>query len=178
VADEDRWLPPRAPGAGPPPRYVPGEPEEAPTAARPAPAAAAPAAAPARPPRAAGPASRDIPATAAMVLAILSLGLLVFSIGVGFWLTLPLSGLSWYLGKRARERVDAGEGRTGRSQAQAGYVLGVAGVVLGTIAAVGWIVSIAVLGYDPQDLQRDLQHQLDRNAGQALILAARVHLGR
>jgi hypothetical protein len=193
VADEETqrcgWLPPRAPGAADPPHYERGadavprwqapaerseRPVSEPVAPATPPARPAPPSGPRRPVLAGGPAQRDVGATAAVTIAIVSLALLLLSIGAGFWLTLPLSGLALHLGRRARERA-AGE-RHG--QANAGIVLGMVGVVLGLIAAIGWIVAIIVLGYGPQDLQRDLQRELDRQSREALILAARALLGR
>jgi hypothetical protein len=191
VADEETqrggWLPPRAPGAADPPHYArggdpaprwqaPAERSERPVAGPPAaaPAPAEPSPGPRRPVLAGGPPRRDVGATVAVTLAIISLALLLLSIGAGFWLTLPLSGLALHLGRRARERA-AGEGH---GQANAGIVLGMVGVVLGLIAAIGWIIAIVVLGYGPQDLQRDLQREHDRQSREALILAARALLGR
>jgi hypothetical protein len=199
VADEENgrggWLPPRAPGAEEPPRYEPGEsgtprwqppaPDAEPSrwvategwSRPPAGETPAPTAPERRPTFTTDQAHRDIAGTSAMTLAIISLALLVFSIGVGFWLTLPLSGLAMYLGRRARARGDAAQVRAGRSQAHAGHVLGVVGVVLGVIAAVGWIVASS-LGYSPADLQHDLQRELDQQTGEAIVLAARALIGR
>jgi len=178
------WLPPRAPGGQEPPRYEPGaarrEPSPEPAgdarASRWTPPTEAPE--PDAPPAfVAGRGSRDVMATAALSIAVLGLGLLVLSAGLGFVITLPCSGLAWHLGRRARARADRMEARGGRRQAHVGYILGVVGVVLGLVAAVGWIVAMA-LGVDPQELQRDLERQADPNARQALVVAARALLGR
>jgi hypothetical protein len=187
------WLPPRAPGAADPPRYEPGgpgtprwQPPPAPSDWTPAePTAAAepePARAPAptaasrgeRPVFVAGAGQRDAGATIAVTIAIIALALLLLSIGAGFWLTLPLSGLALHLGRRARDRAQV----DGRRQANAGMVLGMVGVVLGLLAAIGWIVAIIVLGYGPSDLQHDLQRELDRQSREAFIHAARALFGR
>ncbi|MEA2279575.1 MAG: hypothetical protein QOK21_182 [Solirubrobacteraceae bacterium] len=189
MADEDTqrgsWLPPRAPGAADPPHYergaaaaprwqAPAERSERVAAEPLEPAPTEPSPGRRQPVVVAGPAQRDLGATVAVTIAIISLALLVLSIGAGFWLTLPLSGLALHLGRRARERA-AGEAH---GQANAVIVLGMVGVVLGLLAAVGWIVAILVLGYGPSDLQHDLQRELDRQSQQALIHAARTMFGR
>jgi hypothetical protein len=194
VPDEDTprggWLPPRAPGAADPPRYEPGAegaprwqpparpsqwtPAEPAEPVEPPASASAPAARDERPVFVAGPAQRDVGATMAVTLAIIALGLLMLSIGAGFWLTLPLSGIALHLGRRARDRAAT----DGRGKANAGMVLGMVGVVLGLLAAIGWIVAIIVLGYGPSDLQHDLQRELDRQSREAFIYAARALLGR
>jgi hypothetical protein len=199
VPEEDTprggWLPPRAPGAADPPRYEPGregaprwQPPPAPSDWTPAePAAepeaeAEPARAPAptaaprgeRPVFVTGAGQRDAGATVAVTLAIIALALLLLSIGAGFWLTLPLSGIALHLGRRARDRAQV----DGRSQANAGMVLGMVGVVLGLLAAIGWIVAIIFLGYGPSDLQHDLQRELDRQSREAFIHAALALFGR
>jgi hypothetical protein len=197
VPEEDTprggWLPPRAPGAADPPRYEPGregaprwQPPPAPSDWTPAEPAAEPepetdrAPAPTAAPRGERPVfvpaagQRDAGATVAVTIAIIALALLLLSIGAGFWLTLPLSGLALQLGRRARDRSQV----EGRSQANAGMVLGMVGVVLGLLAAIGWIIAIIFLGYGPSDLQHDLQRELDRQSREAFIHAARALLGR
>lgn len=163
----DGWLPPRAPGPrapGPPPAPRAWEPPPAPPRPRPE----------AEPPRFVnGGGGRDVMTAAALTVGILGIGLLVLTAGLGFAITLPCSGVAWYLGSRARLRAElAGDEAAGR-RARTGRAIGVAGVVLGVIAAVGWIVAMT-LGVDPQALQRDLERQADPSHRQALVEAARA----
>jgi hypothetical protein len=76
-------------------------------------------------------------ATAALALGAGGLGLLFFSAGMLFFLTIPASLAGWILGAQAKRR------ELGRDQANVAVVIGVVGVVLGVIAAVVWIVLIA-----------------------------------
>ena len=70
-----------------------------------------------------------------------SLGLLFFSAGLLFFLTLPASIVAWVLGRRAK-RLE-----TGRDQANVAVIIAIAGVVLGVIAGIVWIVLVATGEY-------------------------------
>jgi hypothetical protein len=76
-------------------------------------------------------------ATAALALGAGGLGLLFFSAGMLFFLTIPASLAGWILGAQAKRR------ELGRDQANVAVVIGIVGVALGVIAAVVWIVLIA-----------------------------------
>jgi hypothetical protein len=197
MADEatsSGWLPPRAPGGRPPPAFEMVTPEApAPGAARaPAPlppglapvGAAAATRAPARAPsaprtafeRGRPPATNRLAVTS-VVLGVVGLVLLVLTLGLGAPVTLPCSIGAWIYGAQARTRIDLGEEQTGRGQAHAGYLLGVAGVVLGVAAGVGWVVWIAG-GGDLEQLQRDLERWRDSQAAKAAAGAALALFGR
>jgi hypothetical protein len=171
------WLPPQAPGGQPPPRFdmVVPEPAEAraPSVERPQPV----------PPRfdtrrpARAPNQTNGLALTAVILGVLGLVVLAITLGLGFIVALPCSIAAWMCGAQARNRINLGETNTGRGQANVGYLLGVAGVVIGVAAAVGWIVWLAN-GGDLEQLQRDLERWRDEQAREAAIHAARAILGR
>jgi hypothetical protein len=77
-------------------------------------------------------------AVAALALGSAGLGLLFFSAGALFLLTLPASIAGWVLGRQAKERP------TGRDQANVAVIIGIVGTALGVIAAVAWILIIAL----------------------------------
>jgi hypothetical protein len=77
-------------------------------------------------------------ATAALGLGAGGLGLLFFSGGMLFFLTIPASIAGWVLGVKAKRR------EIGRDQANIAVIIGIVGVVLGVIAAVVWILLIAL----------------------------------
>jgi hypothetical protein len=182
------WLPPRAPGGQPPPRFdtVPERPSAEP---EPAPAPYEPP----RPPQGdrpvfvpAKPGSRpNALAIAGLVLGITGLALLLLSLGLGFVFALPCSIAAWLCSSRARARINAGDEVSGAGQAKAGYWLGVAGVALGVAAMVIWIALIAS-GFDIEefrdDLERELEQQRNREAREARLIelraAATALLGR
>jgi hypothetical protein len=74
---------------------------------------------------------------AALALGSAGLGVLFFSAGALFLLTLPASIAGWILGQQAKRR-DAG-----REQANVAVIIGIVGTVLGVVAAVVWILIIA-----------------------------------
>jgi hypothetical protein len=76
-------------------------------------------------------------ATAALGFGAGGLGLLFFSAGTLFFLTLPASIAGWVLGQQAKRR------ELGRDQANLAVIIGIVGVVLGVIAGVVWILLIA-----------------------------------
>jgi len=68
--------------------------------------------------------------------------MLLFSFGMFFFLSLPMSVLAWIFGVQGKRRVDRGETAQHRGLAQAGLVTGIVGVVLGLLAIVGWVLVI------------------------------------
>jgi uncharacterized membrane protein len=76
-------------------------------------------------------------AVSALALGSAGLGVLFFSAGVLFLLTLPASIAGWILGQQAKRRD------VGREQADVAVIIGIVGTVLGVVAAVVWILIIA-----------------------------------
>ena len=70
-----------------------------------------------------------------------SLGLLVFSAGLLFFLTLPASIVGWVLGSRAKRASN------GRDQANVAVIIAIVGLVLSVIAAGIWIALFATGEY-------------------------------
>jgi hypothetical protein len=116
-------------------------------------------------------------ALTALILGVLGLLLLAITLGLGFIFALPCSIAAWICGAQARNRINLGEALSGRGQANAGYLLGVAGVVLGVAAAIGWIVWL-INGGDFEQLQRDLERYRDSQAQGAALHAARALFAR
>jgi hypothetical protein len=121
------------------PEFLPPDPHA------PAPPAPQPASRPTfLPPRSAPPApgqAQNNRAVASLIVGSGSLGLLFFSAGVLFFLTLPASIVAWVLANRAK-RVD-----TARDQANVAVIIAIAGVILGVIAGIVWIVLVATGEY-------------------------------
>jgi len=127
------WLPPQAPGATP----APPDDSERPAFVQ---------------PRAQQ--GRNGLAVAALVCAISSLGLLVFSLGLSFLFSIPLGLTGWVCAVRAPKDVRPG-------QRQAAKVLAIIAVALSVAAAIAWLALMAA-GYSPEDLQRSLEEELER----------------
>jgi hypothetical protein len=206
MADESEyaegWLAPRAPGAAEPPRFHAPPPSEQ----EPAPAAdenlwAPPQPQPPRQPAGQAdsgwsppqggqprsvfvqphPASGNGLAIASLVLGIAGLAFLVFSVGLGFAISLPCSIGAWVCASVARGRI--AEGRAaGASQAKAGLILGILGVALAAVALVTWMVLIGADVVDLEEWQRNLEQELERqrdggdDRGRARLSALRALL--
>jgi hypothetical protein len=80
-------------------------------------------------------------AVAALIFGSGSLGLLAFSAGLLFFLTLPASIAGWILGNRAKRQEN------GRDQANVAVIIAIVGVVLSVIAGAVWIVLVATGEY-------------------------------
>jgi hypothetical protein len=183
MADErtSGWLPPRAPGAKPPPRFDPPTAEEEKQGSRAGDAGAA--ADEWRPPRPAptGPVFVPQPAqggtnglaVAGLVLGIVALGLLLLSLGLSFLFTLPLAIGAWVCAAQAKARIRDGRTHAGRGQAQVALWLGIAGVVLSVVAMIVWIVLIAS-GFSLEDFRQDLERELERQRNRDEVEAALV----
>ena len=127
------WLPPQAAGGAPAPPEDPHQPAFV------------------RPEREQG---TNGLAVAALVCAISSIGLLVFSLGLSFLFSIPLGLTGWVCAARAPKDIRPG-------QRNAAKVLAIIAVALSVAAAIAWLVLMAA-GYSPEDLQRSLQEELDR----------------
>jgi hypothetical protein len=162
MADESEirgWLPPRAPGGQAPPHFEPAPPEPPPASPGWQPPSAEP-----QPPAeqrtwepmlvpSARPEGQGL-AIGAIVLGVLSVGLLLMSLGTSFLFSMPMSGAAWAFGARARQRSP----ETG--PAQAAVVIGMVGVGLAAAAAVIWIVLFSA-GFTLEDLRDWLERKLD-----------------
>ena len=95
-------------------------------------------------------------ATTSLVLGILGVVILLFTAGVAFLFSLPMSIAAWIMGAQGRRKVATGETTYGDGIAHAGVILGIVGVVLGIVGMVVWIVLIAS-GLDVEELRRDLE---------------------
>jgi hypothetical protein len=146
---------------------VPEEPEpQKPFIPAQAPPEPAPAKAPPPPPRRepiaqpqpAAPAERDIysdwnlPALAAIVLGPLSILLLIFSTGSGFYAALPIAIAGVALGTIGRNKVDRGESARFRGLASAGRTFGMVGTILAAIILIAVIVINQALDVSAENL--------------------------
>ncbi len=127
------WLPPQASGGAPAPPQDPQRPVFV-------------------PPR--GGQGTNGLAVAALVCAITSIGLLVFSLGLSFLFSIPLGLTGWVCAARAPQDVRPG-------QRKAAKVLAIVAVALSVAAAIAWLALMAA-GYSPEDLQRSLEQELER----------------
>ena len=131
------WLPPQAPGARPQPRRARAAAAQPPTFVQPR-----------------GQQGTNGLAIAAIVCAVSSLGLLVLSLGLSFFFSLPLGITGWICAARSNPEVSPGQRKTGQ-------VLSIIAVALSVTAAIVWVVLIAA-GFSVEELQRNLEQELER----------------
>jgi hypothetical protein len=153
---------------GPPPDAPEREEPPAEKPFIPAPAAPEPAAPPEPPPpprrepiaqpQPAAPAERDffndynLPALGAIVLGPLSILLLIFSSGSGFYAALPIAICGLALGTIGRNKVDRGESARFRGLASAGRTFAIVGTILAAIILVAVIIINQALDVSAEDL--------------------------
>jgi hypothetical protein len=128
------WLPPQAPGDAP----APAPAQDRPVFVQPR----------------GEPQGTNGLAVTALVCAISSLGLLLFSLGLSFLFSLPLGLTAWVCAARSPADVRPG-------QRKAAKVLAIVAVALSVAAAIAWLALMAA-GYSPEDLQRSLEQELER----------------
>jgi hypothetical protein len=140
------WLPPQAPDRASPPAqgYAPpvAPPQEGHPQARPRPVFTTE-----RQPR-------NGPALIASFCAATSMGLLVFSLGLSFFFSLPLGIAGWVLAAKSDPELNPGQRKTGQ-------MLSMIAVGLSIGAMIIWLLLIAA-GISPEELQRNLEEELDR----------------
>ncbi len=93
-------------------------------------------------------------AVTAIVCAVTSMGLLVLSLGLSFFFSLPLGVAGWVCAARSAPDQNPGQRKTG-------HVLSVVAIALSVAAAVAWLLLIAA-GVTPEELQRNLEEELER----------------
>ncbi len=157
------WLPPEAPGGQVPGRW------DRPEAPRPA----APPDPGTRPTSVTPPATDQSngAAVAALVLSLSGLVLLLGSAGLMAVVSLPLSVGAWVAGVKGRARADRGEAGQ-RELAQAGWLMGIIGTLLGAVALIGWILFVALSDGFMDDLRDELEQRgytVEATLGAALI---------
>jgi pSer/pThr/pTyr-binding forkhead associated (FHA) protein len=118
-------------------------------------------------PEPAAPTARDevndwnLPALGAIVLGPLSIVLLIFSSGSGFYAALPIAICAIALGTIGRNKVDRGESSRYRSLASAGRTFGIVGTILAAIILIALIVITQALDVSAENLDELVQEVRD-----------------
>jgi len=130
------YPPPTAPPAAPPAQPYPGYGQPPP------PYSYAP-----QPPQ---PANND--AVAGFVLSAAGLGLLFFSAGLSSVVSLAAAIFGMVYSRRGRRRIEQGHTTRNRDLAQAGWVVGIVGLVLSVLATLFWGALLVVAIVAPEEL--------------------------
>jgi len=144
------YLPPRAPDGNEPGRWEP-RPNEGEDQARMVVAARIGA-----PPtvQAGDQPPRNAQALWSLGLSIGGIALLIVSVGLAFWLTIPVEGVAINLARQGRRRAQT-EGIGGLRAARTGRTVAIVGIALAVAVGIGWIL-VFILGLDVStDVGRD-----------------------
>ena len=82
------------------------------------------------------------------VLSVSSVALLFFTLGFSSIISLGLAIAGAIVGRNGREKVDKGETTQHRGLGQAGFIVGIVGVILSVLAIVSWILIFALADWD------------------------------
>ena len=110
------------------------------------------------------------PAVAGFVLSLVSVTLLLFTAGLSSIVSVGCSIAAVVLGRKGVKRVDAGETPKNRGLAQAGFWIGVTGLVLSVLATLGWIAFGVLLAID-DEARQDFENELDESNSLSALLA-------
>jgi hypothetical protein len=125
------------------------------------------------------PAPENNQAIAGFVLSLVSLGLLVVSLGLSSVVSLGLAIGAMIFGRKGVRRVDAGETPKHRGLGQAGFWIGLASLILSLIATAAWVaVLVAALTDDEfrDDLEREFDESQSITATLVAVLRIALHL--
>jgi hypothetical protein len=112
-------------------------------------------------------------AVTGFVLSIASVGLLVMSAGLSTILSLGLGIAGAIVGRKGRQKVDAGETRQHRGLGQAGFVIGIVGSVLSLLATLVWIL-VFVAAAEDENFLEDSESSWLRTGRAAALVALRA----
>jgi hypothetical protein len=173
-----QFLPPQPAGPEPelgarPAPQAPPPPPQAPAYAPPAAAAPPPPPPPPPPPQPqyqqtwsyaqqpAPPQADNGPAVAGFVLALVSGGLLVITLGISSIVSLACAILGLVYSRKGKRKVESGETSKNAGLANAGWIVSIVSLVLSVIATVIYVALVIALATDPEfrdDFERDFDN--------------------
>jgi hypothetical protein len=101
-------------------------------------------------------------AVAGFVLSLVSLGLLVVSVGISTVISVACAIAGMVLGRKGMRRVDAGETPRHRGLGQAGFWIGVAALVLSLLATAAWL-AVLIAAISDEEFRDDLERDFDNS---------------
>jgi hypothetical protein len=123
------------------------------------------------------PAPENNQAIAGFVLSLVSVGLLVVTLGLSSIISLGCAIAGMILGRKGVNRVDAGETPRHRGLGQAGFWIGLTGLILSLIATAAW-VAVLIAALTDDEFRNDLEREFDesQSLSAAVLAAARAAL--
>lgn len=102
------------------------------------------------------------PAVAGFVLSLVSAGLLVLSGGISSIVSVGCSIAAIIYSRKGKGRVQRGETQKNAGLAQAGFIIGIIGLVLAALATIVWTLLVIALATD-EEFRRDFDNELDNS---------------
>jgi hypothetical protein len=102
------------------------------------------------------------PAVAGFVLSLVSAGLLFLSGGISSIVSVGCSIAAIVYSRKGKGKVQRGETQKHSGLAQAGFVIGIVGLVLAVLATIVWTLLVVALATD-EEFRRDFDNELDNS---------------
>ena len=100
------------------------------------------------------------PAVTGFVLSLVSAGLLFFSGGISSLVSIGCAIAGIVVSRKGKRKVDRGETQKHKGLAQAGFIIGIVGLVLAVLATVVWTLIIVAAATD-DEFRQDLEDEFD-----------------
>jgi hypothetical protein len=113
------------------------------------------------------------PAIVGFIFSLVGIALLLFTVGLSSIVSLGCSITAVVAGRKGIKRVDAGATPKHRGFAQAGFWVGVAGVLLALVATAIWVI-VAVAAATDEEFRDELDREFDDSRTISLVLPALV----
>jgi hypothetical protein len=111
------------------------------------------------------------PAIAGFVLSLVSVTLVLFSLGLSSIVSVGCSIAAIVLGRKGVKKVETGETPKHKGLAQASFWIGIAGLVVAVLATLAWIAFVIAIAVD-DDFRRDFENDDDRSGSISVIVPA------
>jgi hypothetical protein len=102
------------------------------------------------------------PAVTGFVLSLVSAGLLFVSGGISSIVSIGCSIAAIVYARKGKAKVERGETQKNRGLAQAGFIIGIVGLVLAVLATIVWGLILVALIAD-EDFRRDFENEFDNS---------------
>jgi hypothetical protein len=102
------------------------------------------------------------PAVTGFVLSLVSAGLLFVSGGISSIVSIGCSIAAIVYARKGKAKVERGETQKNRGLAQAGFIIGIVGLVLAVLATLVWALIVVALITD-DEFRRDFENEFDNS---------------
>ncbi len=105
----------------------------------------------------------------------MAIGLLLFSAGLSSIISVGCAIAGLVLGRKGVRKVDEGKTPQHRSLGQAGFWIGLVGLILSLIATAFWI-AVLIAALSDEDFRDDLEDEFDESESLSVVAAAALRV--